>query len=60
MCPGFTLSCVVNMLIVAYFRISQRPALIDGLSLNGTSLHQLRFGRTTSHKVDIVDYMFRL
>ena len=42
-----------NCVNIAYFRISQRPALIDGLSLNGTSLHQLRFGRTTSHKVDI-------
>ena len=37
-----------------YFRISNRPALIDGLSLNGTSLHQLRFGRKTSHKVRVI------
>lgn len=36
------------------FLISQRPALIDGLSLNGTSLHQLRFGRQTSHKVRVI------
>ena len=34
-----------------YLRISNRPALIDGLSLNGTSLHQLRFERKTTHKV---------
>jgi len=33
------------------FLLSQRPALTDGLSLNGTSLHQLRFTRTTNHKV---------
>jgi len=36
------------------FLISKRPALIDGLSLNGTSLHQLRFSRTTSHKVRVI------
>ena len=35
-------------------RITNRPALIDGLSLNGTSLHQLRHGRQTSHKVRVI------
>ena len=34
-----------------FLRISNRPALIDGLSLNRTSLHQLKFGRKTKHKV---------
>jgi len=36
------------------FLITNRPALIDGLSLNGTSLHQLRHGRQTSHKVRVI------
>ena len=37
-----------------FSRITNRPALIDGLSLNGTSLHQLRHGRQTSHKVRVI------
>ena len=36
------------------FRISKRPTLTDGLSLNGTSLHELRFDRQSDHKVRVI------
>ena len=47
-----------NIIVIIHkfftFRISNKPTLIDGLSLNGTSLYQLRFGRQTSHKVRVI------
>lgn len=39
------------------FLLLHRPALIDGLSLNGTSLHQLRHGKQpegSKHKVRVI------
>ena len=46
-----------NKNISIYCSLSQRPALTDGLSLNGTSLHQLRFSRTTNHKVRLSQHL---
>ena len=53
-------SCVRIIIIITFYlyrSLSQRPALTDGLSLNGTSLHQLRFTRTTNHKVHLTSHL---
>ena len=48
---------IIIITFYLYRSLSQRPALTDGLSLNGTSLHQLRFTRTTNHKVHLASHL---